>query len=526
MAHCLDIRNDPGAQVETGFETEEVVSEKKLKTAMEYLKEKSAFCFLHREKEVSLFCRSCDRLVCTSCLIDGDHSNHKFCEMDDVVTTKRKELNERLEQTTEEMVSKVQQNIRTITMKKENVVEICKNVSAEVDNRKMELSTLLEVWSQNQQSLIKTHQENQLKRLDMSAVNSEISLAILESFKRNPKYDENINGTNLVHVLEMLQNTTGVPTGDTLEGSHEGKSLTFSTEMGNADKMEQWFGQVTGTASLDSPSKTSTKFRFCDSQIDQISPISAKKAFVVTTNKLYLVDTTLVKYMQTDIIPVMTNVKYITPVTERGIYVQQTCSTAIKRVTSDGQLHHFVDFKTDQNYKYSLQTIRISHSGMILLAMEVTGYEKEEQFHEYNNNGIKLSILNNSKRYREQRSESVHTASAFYMLDTSQELPLIQFQPGNVVNIETGGKYEGVIGPEPAKIFHPRGLCKDQDDRLIVSDYWNHTIHQLTCEGKFQKFLMTEYDGPVYPTAVGIDNINWLWVAQSDGHIHVVRYIP
>ncbi|XP_033738170.1 uncharacterized protein LOC117325801 [Pecten maximus] len=422
-----------------------------------------------------------------------------------------------------EMIQILQQNIK-IT-KKKNVLKNCKTVSADIDNRKMELSEMLESWSQTQQSLVATQKEKRLENLEKYLDESETCLAIVEQFQRNPS-SKNIDGKKLAHVLEMLQSATGASTRNVSEVIHEGNAMTLSTEMGDTDRMEKWFGRVTGIDSEASQHQT-TKFKFCDSQISQISPISAKKAFVVTEGHLYLVDSTQVKCTRADIEPLMIKVKYITPVTERGIYVQQTDSDVIKRVTVNGQENRFADFKSVQFHPS--QSLRIAHTGMVLSVIRFDDHfgKKVMLFHEYNSYGVRLKTSQNiCCQYKDEFAHSVHTAGAIYALKTSNELPKNPYQPGFVVNVETATKYVGTIGSEPASTFHPRGLCKDQDDRLIVSDFWNHAIHQLTYEGKFQKFLMTEDDGLMNPTAVGIDNINWLWIAQKDGQIHIVKYDP
>ncbi|XP_033739138.1 uncharacterized protein LOC117326495 [Pecten maximus] len=494
-----------------------------MQTLMEYLKEsKSTFCFIHSEKEVSLFCKTCESEICTSCVIAGDHSNHTFCEIDDVVSEKRQKLGEWIEHSREEMISKIQQNMNEVKKEKENVMKNSKNLSMEIDNRKTDFSQRLESWSENQQLVVRTQQQKMLRRLNESLVESETSLAIMEHFRRNPQCGDCIGGTKLVQVLEMLENTTrDILDVDILD------EWTFTTEMGNADKMGKWFGYVTGIDSEDSYQQA-IKFKFCDSQISQISPIGAKKAFVVTEGHLYLVDSTQVKCTRADIEPLMTEVKYITPVTERGIYVQQTDSTVIKHITVDGQVHHFADFKSDQYYPS--QSLRISHTGTVLSVKTANNHNstgRQMLLNGYNNNGVKLKKSNIiSYQYMAEPIYYVHTAADIYALITSDVIPTKTFQPGSVVNVATEESYVGTIGSQPASTFHPRGLCKDQDDHLIVSDFWNHAIHQLTSDGTFKKFLMTADDGLMNPTAVGIDNINWLWVAQSDGQIHIVKYDP
>ncbi|XP_069107731.1 uncharacterized protein [Argopecten irradians] len=541
--------NENELLVETENETREeltdeqqhVITEEKLKTIHDDLKTKPAICFTHKEKEVCLFCRSCEKLVCTTCVIDRNHASHELCEIEDVIKTKLQELGDEKEN----MRKSLQQNIRIIKNQRNNVSENCKMVSKEIDDRKNYMIQEVEAWSINLQSVVREHQRKRHEGFEGLISESETCLTALEIFERNPDYDTVLDGKKLIHVVEMLKNNTGIMAKEESEASEGKEEILFISVEGVPDKMGTLFGQVAGITPVDNLQK-GLKFKFCNSLINFVSPFGAKRAFVVTERQLYLVDLTKAKYKREELEPLMSDVVYITPVTSRGIYVQKRGSSLIHRITTDGQVYHFANLDTGSK-REALIGIRLTDTGMLasVTKSEVsTSYRAETKLScnikitKHTHHGIKekeivsLNCPNDKYLYKKQRfPESVHTASGIYIQTTSMDNPK---ERGSIQDLNSMQSfsysckcmYTGCIGSNPAMMFHPSGLCKDEEDQLIVADYWNHAVHQLTPDGKFKKFLIREENGLTHPTAVGIASItNWIWVGQEDGSIHSIKYI-
>ncbi|XP_021367530.1 uncharacterized protein LOC110459538 isoform X2 [Mizuhopecten yessoensis] len=387
-------QNQGGAESDDQ-QTVHLISEEELKTVLDNLKTKPTFCLVHKETEISLFCKSCDRLVCTSCFIDGNHGNHKFCKIDDVVITKKRKLDDRIRDAKESMTESLQQNIKIITKQRENVSDNCKIVSAEIDDRKAVMLQEAEAWGINLQSMVREHKRKRLQRLDGLQAESDTCQANLKLFKQNPNYGETIDGIKLIQALELLQNNTGAQAKDKSEASEGEKELIFTKGEGNTEKMDIWFGQINGIIPVDNPGKISKKIKFCESKVDCISPLDEKRAFVVTEELLYLVDLTKAKYKQEDLVPLMKGVVYITPVTKQGIYVQQKDRTVVNRVTEAGLIYRFADLKPEASDE-SWQTIRISDTGMVISITEKKFVDNRQtprnvtlKMMQYNKHGIR-----------------------------------------------------------------------------------------------------------------------------------------
>lgn len=106
-----------------------------------------------------------------------------------------------------------------------------------------------------------------------------------------------------------------------------------------SDEMVESDQDSTDTQSLyEEAPGSETVYKCSKLSIDRIAPVDPSTAFIVTNNNLYLVDFSKHRGDIENDTPIMTNVVHITPVTEKGIYVQQigTNSNLVTRVTTTG----------------------------------------------------------------------------------------------------------------------------------------------------------------------------------------------
>ncbi|XP_069126361.1 uncharacterized protein [Argopecten irradians] len=405
-AETPEVPNQTPAELETTSD----VSEENLKAITEFLKE-PILCSLHG-KQLSHLCEKCDRYICISCAIEGDHRGHRVCEMGDEgqIPAKRQKLNKRIEQSREPIVAKMQENMELIKKKKGNVTQTCNDLSLKVETRTKELHKLLESWRQKQQSKINSQKQQELQTQDETLKNIQRCLMILEY----PMCIADIDGSKCEYVLKMLESAIeqpeDLPTEDVL-----------ITEIGSAEKC---FGavQVFGIETEARHDKAA-KMKFCDSDHDitQISPVNAKMAFVVMEKRLYLVDFVQRSCKRHNPEPLMENVEYITPVTERGIYVQKTGSNVIQSVTTDGKIQYFASFTSSHR-------LALSDTGMVLSwqfepkgILGVLSWNRESRLalYEFDNNGIKQdSNVTEQCKYEDPTSNIIHTANGIWALKT------------------------------------------------------------------------------------------------------------
>ncbi|KAL3875062.1 hypothetical protein ACJMK2_038000 [Sinanodonta woodiana] len=84
--------------------------------------------------------------------------------------------------------------------------------------------------------------------------------------------------------------------------------------------------------------------------------------------------------------------------------------------------------------------------------------------------------------------------------------------------------YKGPVGKTLEKPFLPHGICCDSKGHILVSDWNNDCVHVLDYDGQFLLFLFKKKDGIEGPNAIALDGDGYLWVGDSRGKIHILKY--
>ena len=84
-------------------------------------------------------------------------------------------------------------------------------------------------------------------------------------------------------------------------------------------------------------------------------------------------------------------------------------------------------------------------------------------------------------------------------------------------------RYE-YTGQRDRETFSPRGLCTDNEGRVLITDVSNHRVHILDRDGHFRQFLLTKEQGLRLPWSIDVDREGNAWVGGGGG-MKVVKYL-
>ncbi|KAK3108900.1 hypothetical protein FSP39_018215 [Pinctada imbricata] len=79
-------------------------------------------------------------------------------------------------------------------------------------------------------------------------------------------------------------------------------------------------------------------------------------------------------------------------------------------------------------------------------------------------------------------------------------------------------------GGTEAKNFIPIGVACDSSARIIVSNWKGNSVHLLTSDGEFFRFILSSRENVTYPHALSIDSLHRLWIAQKE-KVVIVKYL-
>ena len=96
---------------------------------------------------------------------------------------------------------------------------------------------------------------------------------------------------------------------------------------------------------------------------------------------------------------------------------------------------------------------------------------------------------------------------------------------GRVVAFDFVGNLRFTYEGNPRRFkFLPFDICCEPELRIFVSDFYNHEINVLNCDGEFIQEIPTNLEGLFNPIAIALDKTNKLWIGGKGGKILVYKY--
>ena len=73
--------------------------------------------------------------------------------------------------------------------------------------------------------------------------------------------------------------------------------------------------------------------------------------------------------------------------------------------------------------------------------------------------------------------------------------------------------------------FKPNDLCTESAGRVLITDYYNHSVHILDNDGRFLQYLLTMEQGLRDPVSIDVDSKGNAWVGEEYGEVKVMKYL-
>ena len=93
---------------------------------------------------------------------------------------------------------------------------------------------------------------------------------------------------------------------------------------------------------------------------------------------------------------------------------------------------------------------------------------------------------------------------------------------GELIVLKGNGKPRFTYRAQEGRIFHPRDVACDRKKRIIVTDNTNKSLHLLSPDGTFLRFLLSDLRNIPFSMALYQDS---LWIGFNDGSVKVYKYI-
>ena len=73
--------------------------------------------------------------------------------------------------------------------------------------------------------------------------------------------------------------------------------------------------------------------------------------------------------------------------------------------------------------------------------------------------------------------------------------------------------------------FRPTVVCTDSTGRVLITDYWDHSVHILDKDGNFLQFLVRGQQGLVRLVSINADTEGTAWIGEESGKVTIVKYL-
>ena len=437
----------------------------------------SDLCSKHPGKEVEFFCETCDKLICSHCLV----SNHKFHQYDlvpELFAKQEKVIMDSLE-SVEEQIAVLERAVESVDARCAAVVEQKTAVVAEIRTAMAHLRQILEARETELVGVAEQKAQQKLKTLVAQRDGFELQLGQLRSCQRF--VEESRRTCSQGDVLRMksplmkqVNNLTGSFKPETLALAEQA-DMKFARNLPEVVRTCQQFGKV-----YLGPDK-------CRASGEGIKIATRGQTVAVSVEALDR---------------------------EGEAYLRPVDSLMCELVASDGssRVRGTVKRRYQNIYDISYQPQVAGEHQLHILIEE----------HPILNSPFTVSVLPN------------FTAPANIIGDLSWPWGVAVREGGEVVVAEHDGhcvsiisgngekKSFGTRGSGPGQFYYPTGVAIDTGGNILVVDCDNHRIQQLSSTGKHLRTVGREGSGPLqfrYPRGIAVNpHTGKVYVADRNNH--------
>lgn len=484
-------------------------------------------CHLHPSHAITLFCNTCDILICTECVVSS-HNGHVYSKIYDISDVKTRELKHGLADIREYYIPNLKARVLNIEDCKLENQTIADDKIANIDARFNKIFFDLKKVREKYVADIKESQYHNEKRLNAAHIELVKDLAKLEGYE-NDFSSVAHNGSDIQRIRAQQIVTSA------LDKIHPGQvklSLNFPVfQEGGVDlgMLQNAVGILESEEELCSDFESSTlsdqidvkivsKFKHKKCDITAICPVHDDMAWVhgsdYTENEIISLTGSVQKYADFGFLVVDFEKDH-----ENCLYAGDHENSEIVRLSQDGR-----QIKTIDTSPLKPLGLCIGKNNDIIVCLVdsptyyvdmrskrmVARIDQNEKFTEtYEYNDI-TRLFTKPLRVVENGNNDICVVNR-----TSSS-------SGTVVVLNNDGflraTYKGIENQQ----FDPLDVKCDKKDRIIVTD-GRRLIHLLDSNTQFIQYLLTEREMIEKPWSLAVDTRNRVWVGCDSGTIYVIR---
>ena len=473
-------------------------------------------CDKHVDEEMDIYCKTCKRPTCTECLKTSEHQGH---DLDTIPKLYRKIKNRRLD-LLKEMETKVnlvrnknRRHLRNVQCRNE---QLLKRNLENAEKKRTELHRAVDEIIDSHVNCLTEHSKKLGEEIDrevdkLQKDESEL-MKMLETFEKTTMV-----GLDLIEYYEKLREK--VDSLQLLDISQYSSTQIYVEGELDPDSLQKMIGEVTEIKSGTNSVEIISSFQIGNDAILTICPLSDKEAWLSDTGEF--------RSIRRDGHHTKT-VKHKTPGRsfiphDGGFLVCNSPQKNILKVDMSGKSSVWMDTSP---LKACTIGEALNVNVLITLCDEWSDTRTEQSQRSVRMVTPSGEVLH-SYEYGEDGGTSVLTQPLFAMQNNNSDVCVINHftKLNNKIRANLCVFYEdGTLKFVYAgQNVVPCGICCDLLCNIICVNYMDDTIHVISSEGSFLRYLFTSDTCVPYPFSIALQR-GVLWVGSKKGEVRVYRY--
>ena len=500
-------------------------------------------CIKHDSDLLPVFCRDCNRLMCSGCVTTADHVGHNLCKVSDVAEFHQNKLKEILNNS--DSMSLLENMLLQLQEKQISLVKDSESLICRISEREEKIVQIAKHWSQK---LIGNVNRSRERRGLSIKYDEKIINALLHFEELSTEMDTiDIVAIYLHCEVERLL----PPKVESIE--EETGSNEYIFDAGSPEKdLSASFGRlelhheqesssdvvIEDNANVDvSDSEDESDFYECQengescvyqtcaiSTISDIVVFDERRIFILNGGTLFHCEANPNDYNITKR-KIKEGVYRIAEILSTGDLLCLSRNTKeIHRLSNRNALSKFI-FTNVASETFSALNSGGNHVYACVMLRCEKYVSSNRQYENYicllNEYGVIL------KKILYRVDDSYDNWRLLLALDMNNYIILREQKYIGQTDLKSNkmiATYSGAIGISPRYQFSPLDMAIDDKDNVLLVVRDDNAIHLLDKSLKFKRLILTEEDGLDSPWSVTFDSSGYVWVGCQDGKIHAFNY--
>ena len=482
-------------------------------------------CEEHPNEEVSCFCSSCKKFICTTCA-KTTHHGHEWDFIPFVAKKRRKETPILCEKIKQENMPRCRAKLSAVDDNISDVEKACEEDVEKLEETRIAIVTTVNQIIDEQQRKRVAIKEKERTRLQKGCSQLRTDMEYLD--KMTISLNSNIDAYSDFDVIEMeTEMLRALADVEAYDVGVRDMAVTYIPGEVNRPLIEEMIGRIEETVEANTDDNMRVieekTFKEFDAIIRTISPMSRVMAYVGDNRSFDIKQLSTISMITRNIALPSDRIDFIT-VRNGDFVVSGYKNQVLRRVTSAGE--ESIILRTKPLHPTYISK---TQSDDILVSLVDGGdaYKLKPSSRRLVQRMTLSGKILNAYEFREDGVTRLFIAPYRLAENGNSDICVINRfgdERGELIVLHGDGRVRATYRGQEGSAFNPRDIACDSKKRIIVLNcYKEKCLHLLSQDGTFLNYLLSGiFD---YPMTMALYQ-DGLWIGFVEGTVKVYKYMP